>query len=480
MSHLPSLNFSIASTFFLSNYICCCLKTRSTNPNIHSICSSISVSHNLQNLSKISLFKMGGSSAPSWQRKLHLRKAILLNSIRTENFTYLHIQAALFHDRDTTEPDSHALAEATARQIKNLNITFAEENETAFAGYKAETEALEVEMRAASEWTRRMRAGKEKAKTSLCEAVHNIYNLAEDLIHNLPHHKQDAAYDLFAVGQNFVSQVFDWCVTEMTRVIDSIVDFMKGIWTAMDAAWITIHEGVNTVIDWIKGIFGGGPSEAPHNHDHEQRQRSPQRLQLVQEHAPPPPTPAPAPAQSSLDQLVDVRLELVWLSSPMLSETSVNMAMLYLHGQFDRALGRHVEMGHAYQHGLAWHAMVVVGNVDVLSISTVISTIKEVVKEEQTRREPLPGHPHVPTPDPITAQNPSAVSKGADASRDSERLHLAPVTTTVVVSESPKKKSEVLHLATLTPLRSGGRHLSGPMSAPLTPLSPSRVYTVVE
>lgn len=383
---------------------------------------------------------MARSSVPAWQRKLHIRKSILTNSIKTENFTYLHIQAVLAHTHDTTEPPANAVDDFTELEIKNLNIALAEENEAAFAVYKIETEGLEGE-RDALEWKRRMVSDKEQAKKNLCHAVSNTYHAAEGVISNLPPHKQEAAFDLFEVGQNFVSQAFDWCVTEMARVArkDPIAELMRGRWAPLHAAWDAVKEGVSTVIDWIKGIFGAPPPPGGHGHAKEE-----------------PPAAAPG---SAPEALLDVRVELIWKSWPMLPEASVKEAALYLHGQFDHALCRHVEMGPAFQQGREWHATVTVSGVAVADISDVISALREVVGAEDARRECLPSHPDVPTPDPVSAHNPSAVSRGA--------------------VEVQIRKSELpLRLAPMTPIKVNGRHLTPVSSAGLP--SPSRVYTVVD
>lgn len=131
---------------------------------------------------------------------------------------------------------------------------------------------------------------------------------------------------------------------------------------------------------------------------------------------------------------VDVKLELLWLSNPMLPKTSIDYALMYLHNRFQEALDLEdpVEVGEPRMiEGRVWRATVTVHDVDVMDISNVLSTLKQVVRDEDSRRDPVPEWPDLPTPDPVSAHNYSAsqsqstVGQNCRGQYNSRASHLA-------------------------------------------------------
>lgn len=232
-----------------------------------------------------------------------------------------------------------------------------------------------------------MEESKARAKARVDQAIDLAYDGAADVISQLPDSAQDAAFNIFDVGQEFVWGAFQTLIDRMKAVLNSIIDFMKGIWTAMVNAWNTVVGAVSTAINWIRGIFLAGSSDP----------------------APPAREPGTTGPDPNKDGDVDttqvsVNFKLQWLSNPPLAQYTVDASIMYLTQQLGTALNNQytIHLGSAYQVGGGWQCDAQVPDVDEADIAGVLQVVKAVIKTEDRRRVPLGNEwANVPTPDPV-------------------------------------------------------------------------------
>ena len=193
-----------------------------------------------------------------WQQKLQLHQAHTLQCMRSEDFTYLYIRQAQHLERGI---DHIATTKATVgmsdvdKQLTNINKTSAGYNELTFEEFKKDTEALKDSKPDEKAWHQKMTKKREEVKAKIIKTVDDSFNSAGEFIDTLDPSLQDAAYNGFETGVNYVMGAFQSVMQMASELIGKVKDFLQGIWTAITDAFNTVKNTVSKAIDWIGGIF---------------------------------------------------------------------------------------------------------------------------------------------------------------------------------------------------------------------------------
>ncbi|KAI8278878.1 hypothetical protein K4K60_005895 [Colletotrichum sp. SAR11_57] len=253
------------------------------------------------------------SSLPAWKRQLYVNKAQALLALDSENFTFFQIRHAL-RAQPTETPEQVFISlggnSGTVDNLKDLNISNAMENETAFAQYKQDTEDLKGE-KDQQVWKQKMEERKNATKKRVNAAIDATYDAAADVIDQLPPSEQESAFNIFDLGQQWVMNAFETLVDQMKKVIGYIVDFIKGVWTAMQTAWTTVRNAVSTAVNFIKGIFSAKFGQTGNAEDDNNNKNN---------------------------NTMDVALELSWKNSPPIHGLQAAASVDYLHNSIKEGL----------------------------------------------------------------------------------------------------------------------------------------------
>ena len=194
--------------------------------------------------------------------RFHVAQAKLC--AETGNFAYFHDSRAQYIAKGV---DYHATLQAqnvsdeTLKELTQLNVGSTEASESSVTELEDGVKGIKVDEglppdEKKLEWRKKILEKIEAAKKKVTDAMDAAGSKAIELISALPEKAQDTATTFFNNGMDIAMEAFDYMVAKIGKLWDWIVDFIQGIWTALENTWYAVTSFVS---DCVKRLW---PSES--------------------------------------------------------------------------------------------------------------------------------------------------------------------------------------------------------------------------
>ena len=204
---------------------------------------------------------MANAATPQlhWSQKLRFHVAQAKHSAATGNFTYFHVSRAQYIANGV---DHVAILKAsdvpkeTLDKLVNINVSSVEICEVATTEFEHEIKHTKVEEKLEEnakkkEWRRVLTEKTEAAKKKVNDALDAGLEVGMSLIDKLPESAQDASSSMFAAGIDVIMGAFEVLVAKLLELFKAITDFIRGIWTAVEAASNVVSDKVSSAVSWL-------------------------------------------------------------------------------------------------------------------------------------------------------------------------------------------------------------------------------------
>lgn len=208
-----------------------------------------------------------------WAEKLRFNVYQAKLSAVTGNFNYFHASRAQYIANGVdyvATLQAENIDQAEAIKINEINAASAETNETAMAELEHELKATTIDKNLPLaeqelEWVKRIRERNEACKKTVIDRMDSATEGAIVLIHKLPKESQDAAASIYDKGLQLVMGCFEYLAKKIEEFYNYIVDFIKGVWSAIVSAYNAVKDWVGGAVETIMGWFGGFFASAKSN-----------------------------------------------------------------------------------------------------------------------------------------------------------------------------------------------------------------------
>lgn len=193
------------------------------------------------------------AETPSWERLIRTHTYNLQACIRTDNYAYLHAAKAIHTlTLKTQATDVDPVVKANIDEIYEADAYAKQDVAEEFT---TSVDKLKEEKPDADAWKKKIQDARDKAKQMADAGIDAAADQAINYISNLPSDQRDAAADISTTAMNFVMDIIETLVSQMKNVLNSVVDYLKGIWTQVQAAFVVVKSAVESGVKFIKGIF---------------------------------------------------------------------------------------------------------------------------------------------------------------------------------------------------------------------------------
>lgn len=191
-----------------------------------------------------------------WGEKLRFHVAQAKLCAETGNFAYFHDSRAQYIAKGV---DYHATLQAQnvsdedLQKLRELNIASTEASETSVTELESDVKGIKVDDDLSPdvkklEWRKRILEKIEVAKKKVIDAMDAAGSKAIEVISALPESAQDTATTFFNNGMDIAMEAFDYLVARIGELWNWIVDFIQGIWTALEDTWNAVSNFVNDCV----------------------------------------------------------------------------------------------------------------------------------------------------------------------------------------------------------------------------------------
>ncbi|RWA10700.1 hypothetical protein EKO27_g4400 [Xylaria grammica] len=187
-----------------------------------------------------------------WETIINKRAGLAKLCLATENFTAFHVLTA----KQARSPiPLEDLPADVVSDIDKINTDTVDTSEKDYKDFSDEVEALKNEQPDQAGWEATINAAAEKAKIRAVDAIEKGRVDAISYIGALPEPIRDSASNLWGEGLDIVLAFVEKVYESLKVIIDSIVEFLQGIWDKITSTWDAIVTSASAAIDLIKGLF---------------------------------------------------------------------------------------------------------------------------------------------------------------------------------------------------------------------------------
>ncbi|KAK4866952.1 hypothetical protein LT330_007693 [Penicillium expansum] len=146
----------------------------------------------------------------------------------------------------------------TKEKLMNINLQTAEKCKEGFENFKTKVERLKGTRPDPPTWKSEIKDSGEILKSDLNEKVDAATNEAIATIDRGIDNEEDKhkAADSFSKGQGGVGTLLNVVIRELSRVLNSVAEFVRGIWNQLGQAWETVKDGFKAASNFIKKGLG--------------------------------------------------------------------------------------------------------------------------------------------------------------------------------------------------------------------------------
>ena len=188
-----------------------------------------------------------------WREKIRFHVAQAKLCGETGNFAYFHDSRAQYIAKDIDYRavlQAQGVSDGDLRPLTDLNVSSTQANDNAVTELEEGIKNIHVDpdltpAEQKQEWKKRILEKNEAAKKKVTDAIDAAANKAIDIIAAFPENIQDNAAAFYEQGMDIAMEAFDYLVARISELWNWIVDFIKGIWTALENTWNAVTDFVS-------------------------------------------------------------------------------------------------------------------------------------------------------------------------------------------------------------------------------------------
>lgn len=192
---------------------------------------------------------------PAWERNLRTHMALSVLAVKTRSthslqaFESAHFTATLLADDDQVPED----ARIALMGIHDISVQTVQSDTQS---YTNTVQGLQNTQPVQSHWEQTINDADDAAIRNFADRIHAAGTQAISYINTMPPSQQSGAAGLYGQGMSIVNSVINQVSGALGKVIDSIKDFLSGIWDSIQKTWNSVKSWCSTAVSSIASVFG--------------------------------------------------------------------------------------------------------------------------------------------------------------------------------------------------------------------------------
>jgi len=201
-----------------------------------------------------------------WESLIDRHEFLALQAMKTKNFSIIKAIVAQSFTGDNEDHAQVLLAitgsDESIEEIKRINVQAAEVPDEAIKTYVAAIEEQKnVPDINADKWLEMMDAQQAKTIEFATLKIKEATDQAKQHIKGLPEAARGNATKWYITGSNWAMMAYDTFSKSISHLVDSIADFMRGIFkaigNAVDTVKAAVTDAVASIMGWFRSANGG-------------------------------------------------------------------------------------------------------------------------------------------------------------------------------------------------------------------------------